>query len=85
MSLFQRPVKRQQISLISSLVCVLSILRDNYVLFNNNMSAQKIAHAVSSKRTKHIDLRFHYAKKAVADGLVDLRHLSSQEMLADVD
>ena len=72
-----------------NLVNILSGLRfvnfaGNCVLFNDNMSAQKIAHAVSSKRTKHIDLRFHYVRNAVADGLVDLRHLSSQEMLADV-
>ena len=35
-------------------------------------------------RTKHIDIRYHYIREALRDGVVDLRFCPTSEMLADL-
>ena len=36
------------------------------------------------KRTKHIDIRYHFVREKVEDGQVVLEYCSTQEMLADI-
>ena len=36
------------------------------------------------KRTKHIDIRFHYIRECVADGVVELEHVRTDDQLADI-
>lgn len=36
------------------------------------------------KRTKHIDIRYHFVRKKVEDGQVNLEYCPTQDMLADI-
>lgn len=55
-------------------------------LYNDNQSAQKLLESkeYSHKRTKHIDLRYHYIKDLIQSGFATVKYLSTQEMIADV-
>ena len=35
-------------------------------------------------RSKHIDIRFHFFRDLVKDGILELTHCSTQEQVADV-
>jgi len=35
-------------------------------------------------RTKHIDIKYHYIRKAIQDGLIVLRYCPTNEMIADL-
>ena len=35
-------------------------------------------------RSKHIDTRYHYIRECVADGVVEVQHISTEDQLADV-
>ena len=35
-------------------------------------------------RTKHIDIRYHYVREAVQDGIIDLRYCPTDQMIADL-
>ena len=37
----------------------------------------------SEKRAKHVDIRFHFVKKAVSDGEIEIEYCTRQNMLAD--
>ena len=39
---------------------------------------------VGHARTKHIDIRYHYIREAVQNGIVDLLYCPSEEMKADI-
>ncbi|KAG5880144.1 hypothetical protein JTB14_000012 [Gonioctena quinquepunctata] len=52
---------------------------------NDNQSAQKLAmNPVCHKRSKHIDVRYHFIREAISNKLVDLKYLPTDEMPADV-
>lgn len=54
-------------------------------LYVDNMSAQKLAvNPVHHSRTKHIDVRHHFIREVVKSGQVELEHVESGKMLADV-
>lgn len=36
-----------------------------------------------NRRTKHIDIRYHWIRNAVAEGLFDISYVSTKEMVAD--
>ena len=36
-----------------------------------------------TKRSKHIDTRFHYSREQQLQGVIDVRHVSTAEMIAD--
>jgi len=44
------------------------------------MTKNPIAHG----RTKHIDIRYHYVKEAVENGVISLEYCSTEDMLADI-
>lgn len=55
------------------------------VLFNDSQSAQKLSvNPMFHKRSKHIDVRFHFIREAVAENLVQLKYLRTADMPADV-
>ena len=39
---------------------------------------------VNHARTKHIDIRYHYVREAVEDGLISLTYCPTKEMVADL-
>lgn len=36
-----------------------------------------------NRRSKHIDQRFHFIREQVQDGVVDISHIPTEDMLAD--
>ena len=39
---------------------------------------------VSHVRTKHVDIRYHYVREAVQDGVINLHYCPTEEMIADI-
>ena len=37
----------------------------------------------STSRSKHIDVKFYFVKEKVAESLIDIKHMSTNSMLAD--
>jgi hypothetical protein len=54
------------------------------VVYADNMSAMALARNPQfHKRTKHIDVHFHYVRECIASDVVVLEHVSSGDMIAD--
>ena len=54
-------------------------------LYNDNQSAKKLAYnPVLHERSKHIDIRYHFIRDAVNDNIVEIKYLSTNEMIADI-
>lgn len=63
------------------------IITDNcpIVLYNDNQSAQKLSeNCMYHRRSKHIDVRFHFIRDAVANKLVKIEYLKTSDMPADI-
>ena len=56
-----------------------------FKLFIDNRSAEELSkNPVFHERSKHIDTRYHYIRECVADGVVEVQHISTEDQLADV-
>lgn len=54
-------------------------------LYNDNQGAQKLsANPVYHKRTKHIDVRYHFIRNAVSNDQIKIVYLASVDMIADI-
>jgi len=54
-------------------------------LYCDNAAAGKlITNPAFHRRTKHIDVKFHYTRKLIEDGIIDVKHVSSSGQLADI-
>lgn len=57
---------------------------DSVEIHCDNKSAINIAHnQLYSPRTKHIDIRHHFIKEKIRDGLVKIKYLNTENMVAD--
>lgn len=58
----------------------------NVTIFNDNQSAQKLllVKEYCHKRTKHIDIRYHFVKDLVQNDNVTVKYLQTDLMIADV-
>lgn len=57
----------------------------NGTIFSDSKSAIAIAeNPTHHSRTKHIDIRHHFIREKVLDGTLQLEHVPSDEMLADI-
>lgn len=57
----------------------------NVTIYNDNMGALKLAeNPIFHNRSKHIDFRLHFIREAVNDKLVNLKHLDSNSLIADL-
>ncbi|KAK0170574.1 hypothetical protein PV328_008411 [Microctonus aethiopoides] len=75
---------REAIFLKNLLYEILSI-DECIVLYNDNMGAQKLAtNPLLNKRTKHIDIRYHFVTEAVNKNLIELKYLDTTNMPADM-
>lgn len=55
------------------------------VVYVDNQGAEYLAHyPMFHKRTKHIDIKYHFVRDAVNRGEVTLRHLPTGDMVADI-
>lgn len=54
-------------------------------LYVDNQSAiQIIKNPVLHKRTKHIDIKFHYVRDRYLEGSFDLKYVNTKEQLGDI-
>lgn len=54
-------------------------------LYCDNAAAEKlIANPIFHRKTKHIDVKFHYTRKLVENGTINVKHVSSNRQLADI-
>jgi hypothetical protein len=54
------------------------------ILYQDNQGAIAIGKDfVSNRRTKHIDIKYHYIRERVEKGDIQLQYLSTEEMIAD--
>ena len=58
---------------------------DRVTLYCDNQSAAKLAiNPVFHKRTKHVDIRYHYVRDVVSRDIISLHYLCTEDMLADI-
>lgn len=58
---------------------------DSVVLFVDNQSALKmINNSENTKRTKHIDIKFHFIKDSITKKLLSVQYVTSEQNIADV-
>ena len=54
-------------------------------IYEDNQACIRIAdNPVSQRRTRHIDVRFHFVRDYINDGYVSVKYCRSKEMLADI-
>lgn len=59
--------------------------QDKIVLLGDNISAQHIAkNPVHHKRTKHIDIKYHFVREKVESKEIELKYVSTNENVADI-
>ncbi|KAF1325884.1 hypothetical protein FI667_g8977, partial [Globisporangium splendens] len=61
-----------------------TVLRNSEVSGYNQGSIALAKNPEFHKRTKHIDIRYHFVREKVEDGQVVLEYCPTQEMLADI-
>ena len=60
-------------------------LSPNTRFSRDNQGAIKLAqNPGSSRRTRHIDIRFHFTREAIEEGVVELVYCNTAEMTADL-
>jgi hypothetical protein len=54
-------------------------------IWMDNQSAIKLGeNAFSNKRAKHIDIRYHFTREKVEEGVIDLKYIETTKMVADI-
>ncbi len=76
----------QEIVWLRRLLTDLKVLPDGpTTLMGDNQGAIAIAkNPVAHARTKHIDIRYHYIREAVQEGMIELCYCPTNEMVADL-
>lgn len=54
------------------------------IVFEDNQVTKRMAEEVSTRRSKHIDIRYHYVRSQVAAGAVVIKDCRSADMIADL-
>jgi hypothetical protein len=54
------------------------------LLIDNKFAIELSKNPVYHERSKHIDTRFHFIHECVSDGVVDVDHISTDGLLADI-
>ena len=54
-------------------------------IWQDNQGTMKIANDfISNRRTKHIEIKFHYTREKITNGEIDVDYLPTSEMPADI-
>ena len=62
-----------------------NVEQDVMTLYCDNLSAINISkNPVQHSRTKHIDIRHHYIRDLVDDKVITLKHVDTEEQIADI-
>lgn len=70
---------------LKNLLCEIVGNSEPIVLFNDSQSAQKlVSNPVFHRRSKHIDIRYHFVREAVTNNFVKIAYLETAEMPADI-
>jgi hypothetical protein len=54
------------------------------VIYEDNQTAKRMAEEIATKRSRHIDVRYHYVRELVRRGAVVIKDCRSDDMLADL-
>ena len=55
------------------------------LVYCDNQAALKLAdHPTSFQRSKHIDVKYHYSRECIANGLVRVQYCPTRDMTADI-
>ena len=55
------------------------------VTFEDNVACEKMTkNNIQHSRTKHIEIKHHFIREAVKNNSLDIQHLATTEMLADI-
>lgn len=58
---------------------------DSVTIYNDSQSAQKLAlNPLFHKRTKHIDVRYHFVRECITNGMITIHYQQTDEMVADI-
>ncbi|CAH2103269.1 unnamed protein product [Euphydryas editha] len=70
---------------LKNLIIELTGMCEPILLFNDSQSAQKlVSNAVFHRRSKHIDIRYHFVREAVSNKFIKVAYLETAEMPADI-
>lgn len=64
--------------------CVDTKLGDPSVYCDNQATIMFTRNNVENSRSKHIDLRYHFVREKLEEGLFSLRYVTTKENLADI-
>lgn len=53
-------------------------------IHEDNQGAINMSKNPETKRTKHMDIRFHYLRDCVENGVVQLQHIPTRDQIADI-
>ena len=55
------------------------------VIYCDNISAILLAkNPIFHARTKHIEVHYHFVHEKIVEGLIDLRHIKTEDQVADI-
>lgn len=69
---------------LKNLLCEICSLKGCINVYEDNQSTIKIAQTHETKRSKHIDVKYHFVRDLVISGQVKLMFISTNDQLADV-
>lgn len=76
----------KDISFVKNLLSEIMPKTIDCIVFNDNQSAQKLLEAKEycHKRTKHIDIRYHFVKDFIRENVISVKYLPTEKMIADI-
>ena len=59
-------------------------ITDPIKTLEDNQVAQRMADEITTKRSKHIDIRYHYVRDAAARNIIEIEYCPTADQLADI-
>ena len=75
----------QEAKFLRSILLDFGVAQPPTVIHEDNQPAINIAeNRLTSQRTKHIDIKYHFIREAIVDGIIKLQYIPTAEQLADI-